>query len=338
MRGRNVPLPGECRTWSPASPAAPANYSRASTPPGVGPRQSPPPGSTSARRSPKACGPDPTRRKTPPALESPPTEATPANPSYPAATINPTSRPEPAPTQPAPREKSRLAGSTLRLTAVRSRAVVQPPTRMRALTIGTNALAPAIPPSTFPTPGVDYPARDIAKTGKPAPPATTLGNNPFKDDYAALGYLDSRSRPAFEPTRTWDCRLTSTSTRYRQRDRKVLHNNLQGTRNVFEATVAADRPSRLVYTSSVAAYGYHADNPMPITEDVPTRGSPEHYYSEQKAACESALVETTADSSLEVFVLRPCIVAGPKAPALAEAMPWRQLPAQSSGSPRRGPC
>jgi UDP-glucose 4-epimerase len=102
--------------------------------------------------------------------------------------------------------------------------------------------------------------------------------------------------------------------------------NLEGTRNVFEATVAADRPRRLVYTSSVAAYGYHADNPMPITEDVPTRGSPEHYYSEQKAACESALVEITADSSLEVYVLRPCIVAGPTAPALAEAMPWNQLP------------
>jgi nucleoside-diphosphate-sugar epimerase len=102
--------------------------------------------------------------------------------------------------------------------------------------------------------------------------------------------------------------------------------NLQGTRNVFEATVAADRPRRLVYTSSVAAYGYHSDNPMPITEDVPTRGSPEHYYSQQKAASESALVEITADSPLEVFVLRPCIVAGPKAPMLAEAMPWRQLP------------
>ena len=55
--------------------------------------------------------------------------------------------------------------------------------------------------------------------------------------------------------------------------------NLEGTRNVFEATVAADRPRRLVYTSSVAAYGYHSDNPMPITEDVPTGGSPEHYYS-----------------------------------------------------------
>jgi UDP-glucose 4-epimerase len=102
--------------------------------------------------------------------------------------------------------------------------------------------------------------------------------------------------------------------------------NLAGTRNVFEATVAAQRPKRLVYTSSVAAYGYHPDNPVPLTEDVPPRGSPEHYYSEQKAECEAALAEITAGSLLEVFVLRPCIVAGPKARALADAMPWNQLP------------
>lgn len=102
--------------------------------------------------------------------------------------------------------------------------------------------------------------------------------------------------------------------------------NLAGTRNVFEATVAARRPRRLVYTSSVAAYGYHSDNPIPITEEVPPRGSPEHYYSEQKAACEAVLEETTAGSSLEVYVLRPCIVAGPKAPALFDAMPWNMLP------------
>ncbi|MEW5812683.1 MAG: NAD-dependent epimerase/dehydratase family protein [Actinomycetota bacterium] len=102
--------------------------------------------------------------------------------------------------------------------------------------------------------------------------------------------------------------------------------NLAGTRNVFEATVAAARPRRLVYTSSVAAYGYHADNPVPITEDVAPRGSSEHYYSEQKAACEAALTETTAGSDLEVYVLRPCIVAGPHAPALADAMPWNRLP------------
>ncbi|SPM27491.1 NAD-dependent epimerase/dehydratase family protein [Mycobacterium terramassiliense] len=102
--------------------------------------------------------------------------------------------------------------------------------------------------------------------------------------------------------------------------------NLQGTRNVFEATVAAERPRRLVYTSSVAAYGYHSDNPVPLTEDVPARGSAEHYYSEQKAACEALLADVTTGSSLEVFVLRPCVVAGPKATALADAMPWNQLP------------
>ena len=104
------------------------------------------------------------------------------------------------------------------------------------------------------------------------------------------------------------------------------HINLEGTRNVFEATVRAARPKRLVYTSSVAAYGYHPDNPTPITEDVPTRGTPEHYYSEQKAALEAALAEITAGSDLQVYVLRPCIVAGPKAPALANAMPWSVMP------------
>lgn len=108
----------------------------------------------------------------------------------------------------------------------------------------------------------------------------------------------------------------------RARSRQV---NLQGSRNVFEATAAADRPSRLVYTSSVAAYGYHADNPVPLTEDVPTRGSKEHYYSEQKAECEALLRTTTDGSELEVYVLRPCIVAGPGASALADAMPWRQV-------------
>lgn len=102
--------------------------------------------------------------------------------------------------------------------------------------------------------------------------------------------------------------------------------NLAGTRNVFEATVAATRPRRLVYTSSVAAYGYHPDNPSPIAEDVPTRGTPEHYYSQQKAALEKTLAEITAGSDLEVYVLRPCIVAGPKAPALADALPWSHGP------------
>jgi UDP-glucose 4-epimerase len=100
--------------------------------------------------------------------------------------------------------------------------------------------------------------------------------------------------------------------------------NLAGTRNVFEATVAGP-PTRLVYTSSVAAYGYHSDNPVPLTEDVPTRGSKEHYYSAQKAECEAVLREITEGTDLSVYVLRPCVVAGPKATALADSMPWRKI-------------
>jgi nucleoside-diphosphate-sugar epimerase len=101
--------------------------------------------------------------------------------------------------------------------------------------------------------------------------------------------------------------------------------NLTGTRNVVEATVAAPRPRRLVYTSSVAAYGYHCDNPSPITEQVPVRGSSEHYYSAQKARCEALIAELTAGSGLEVYVLRPCIVVGPGSTTLADSMPWKRL-------------
>jgi nucleoside-diphosphate-sugar epimerase len=102
--------------------------------------------------------------------------------------------------------------------------------------------------------------------------------------------------------------------------------NLQGARNVFEASVRCARPRRLVYTSSVAAYGYYADNPVPLTEDVPARGSSEHYYSAQKAACEALLTDISKDSSLEVYILRPCVVAGPKARALARSLRWNRLP------------
>ena len=85
------------------------------------------------------------------------------------------------------------------------------------------------------------------------------------------------------------------------------------------------RPGFLTFAYA-AGCGYHPHNPSPITEDVPTRGTAEHYYSEQKAALEATLAEVTAGSGLQVYVLRPCIVAGPKAPALADAMPWSHGP------------
>jgi UDP-glucose 4-epimerase len=98
--------------------------------------------------------------------------------------------------------------------------------------------------------------------------------------------------------------------------------NLEGSANVFAAAAAAPRVRRLVYTSSVAAYGFHADNPQPLTEDVPARGTEAHYYSAQKAELEASLRWTTAAAEVDAYVLRPCIVAGPDALGLLESIPW----------------
>src|ERR1039458_10124105 len=76
--------------------------------------------------------------------------------------------------------------------------------------------------------------------------------------------------------------------------------NLDGSRNVFQAAVSAGA-RRLVYTSSVAAYGFHGDNPQPLTEDVPARGSAGHYYSAQKAQVEALLSETLDAGSTRAY-------------------------------------
>ena len=95
--------------------------------------------------------------------------------------------------------------------------------------------------------------------------------------------------------------------------------NLEGSRNVFEATAAAGA-KRLVYTSSVAAYGFHADNPDVLTEEVPARGSDGFYYSAHKAELEKLLERSLAGSGTEAYLLRPCIVAGADAPTLVTMM------------------
>src|SRR3954451_15346681 len=88
--------------------------------------------------------------------------------------------------------------------------------------------------------------------------------------------------------------------------------NLEGTRNVFEAAVSGG-VKRFVYTSSVAAYGFHDDNPQPLTEEVAPKGTDDFYYSAQKAELERELHRLVDGSDVEAYVFRPCIVAGPDA-------------------------
>jgi nucleoside-diphosphate-sugar epimerase len=95
--------------------------------------------------------------------------------------------------------------------------------------------------------------------------------------------------------------------------------NLRGSRNVFEAAVEAGA-KRLVYTSSVAAYGFEPGRPHELSEDVEPQGTHSFYYSAQKAELEEAFESAVAGSDTDGYVFRPCIVAGEDAPTLIDEL------------------
>jgi len=87
--------------------------------------------------------------------------------------------------------------------------------------------------------------------------------------------------------------------------------NLEGTRNVLEAARAA-RLARVVYLSSVVAYGAHADNDVPLTETSPLRGTPGFPYAEHKRDVETWLWPWhAAGEGPALTVLRSAAVLGP---------------------------
>ena len=101
--------------------------------------------------------------------------------------------------------------------------------------------------------------------------------------------------------------------------------NVEGSRLVFEESAKAG-VKRICYASSVAAYGFHEDNPDWLTEDIPARGSPAHPYSQQKAEVERVLGEVLLRRRNTVaYAFRPCIVAGPGAQTLLEEIPYYRL-------------
>ena len=110
--------------------------------------------------------------------------------------------------------------------------------------------------------------------------------------------------------------------------------NLEGSRNVFQAAIECGA-KRLVYASSVAAYGFHTDNPQPLTEDVPPRGTSEFYYSAQKAELEGLLAGLTEGVDIDTYVFRPCIVAGPDALMMVDNIPYVRISEQLPGAVRR---
>ncbi len=115
--------------------------------------------------------------------------------------------------------------------------------------------------------------------------------------------------------------------------------NVEGTVNAFRAAAEAGA-ERFVYASSIAAYGFHPDNPVGLTEDWPTRPADTLFYAQEKAELEERLAqEVQAHPELGLYLLRPPIVLGPNAVGAKVVLPgplvalakvlasgWKRLP------------
>lgn len=87
--------------------------------------------------------------------------------------------------------------------------------------------------------------------------------------------------------------------------------DVEGSRNVFRAC-ATHGVTRIVVSSSGAAYGYHPDNPEWITESDPIRGNDEYSYARHKRLVEEELAEyRVSHPGLQQVILRIGTILGP---------------------------
>ena len=120
----------------------------------------------------------------------------------------------------------------------------------------------------------------------------------------------------------------------RQTTREI---NVDGTLNVFRAAAAAGA-RRFVYASSLAAYGFHADNPELISEDWPVRPAARLFYAQEKAELEHLLESEAASGGPDLYLLRPPIVLGPNAVGAKDVLPGVLAPlGRFLSRPRRLP-
>ncbi len=103
--------------------------------------------------------------------------------------------------------------------------------------------------------------------------------------------------------------------------------NVDGTLNAFRAAAAAGA-RRFVYSSSVAAYGFHPDNPVGMTEDWPVRPAARLFYAREKAELEQLLQAEAAarPGGPLLYLLRPSIVLGPDTLGAKDLLPGPLMP------------
>jgi nucleoside-diphosphate-sugar epimerase len=102
--------------------------------------------------------------------------------------------------------------------------------------------------------------------------------------------------------------------------------NVEGTLNVFRAAAEAGA-RRFVYASSIAAYGFHRDNPVGMTEEWPVRPAARLFYAQEKAEIEELLAAEAAEHpELAVYLLRPPVVLGPNTLGAKDLLPGPLAP------------
>jgi UDP-glucose 4-epimerase len=83
-----------------------------------------------------------------------------------------------------------------------------------------------------------------------------------------------------------------------------------GTQRVVDACVATG-VRKIIYASSGAAYGYHADNPAWLNEDDPLRGNAEFAYAHNKRLVEEMLARRrSTHPELLQLIFRPGVILG----------------------------
>ncbi len=136
--------------------------------------------------------------------------------------------------------------------------------------------------------GTRRPAALVAMDVREVPRERRLGGVVYETaDIRAPGLTAMLERHAIDTV----VHLASIVTPGRNSTREFEYSvDVLGTENLLAACISAG-VTRIVVSSSGAAYGYHADNPAWIAEDAPLRGNREFAYSWHKRLVEEMLAD-----------------------------------------------
>ncbi len=159
----------------------------------------------------------------------------------------------------------------------------------------------------------DYPSMHVLATARRKPALDFLDDPDCNIHYLQLDVRDAQAAEILRRERIDTVvHMASVVTPGPGMDRAIMYDiDVNGTRNMLDACLTAG-VKKIIVTTSAASYGYHADNPVPLTEDAPLRGNVEFPYSDHKRLIEEMLAEYRQQHpQLAQLVFRPGFILGP---------------------------